>query len=204
MHIIQRGHNRQLCFTSEAELAAYAHWLKEGAEKFSVRIHGWVLMTNHVHLLMTPEADNAISKLMQFLGRLYVRQFNYRHSRSGSLFEDRFKSSLIEDEQYLITCLRYIELNPVRAGMVVDPGDYKWSSYRAHALGKLPNMWSPHKCYLAIGGTPSERQRRYRKLISQQLSTDAISMIRNCANKGLILGTDQFRAQFREITGDTV
>ncbi len=191
-----------MCFTSEAELAAYAHWLKEGAAKYRVRIHGWVLMSNHVHLLMTPEVENGISRLMQFLGRLYVRHFNYQHDRSGSLFEDRFKASLIQDERYLITCLRYIELNPVRAGMVADPGDYKWSSYRAHGLGKKPGMWSPHQCYLAMGATASQRQTRYRELISEQIPKDAISMIRDCANKGLILGTDKFRAQFRELTGD--
>ena len=126
-HVIQRGINRQICFTSDADIAAYAHWLAAGALKFRVQLHGWTFMSNHIHLLLTPHDDHGISNLMQFLGRLYVRYFNYKYARSGGLFEDRFKSSLVQDDIYLLTCLRYIELNPVRAGMVIDPGDYRWS-----------------------------------------------------------------------------
>ena len=128
IHVIQRGINRQTCFAADADIAAYAHWLAEGAQKFDVHIHGWVFMTNHVHLLLTPQHDKAVSRLMQFLGRLYVRHFNYNYVRSGSLFEDRFKSSLVQDDIYLLACLRYIELNPVRAGMVTDP-DHRYRRY---------------------------------------------------------------------------
>ncbi len=143
VHVIQRGINRQICFTCDADIAAYAHWLAEGANKFDVDIHGWVFMTNHVHLLLTPLHDKSVSSLMQFLGRLYVRRFNYRYARSGSLFEDRFKSSLVQDDVCLLTCLRYIELNPVRSGMVTDPGDYRWSSYAAHGFGNAPTPSLP-------------------------------------------------------------
>ena len=202
VHVIQRGHNRQLCFTGDPDIAAYAHFLQEGAAKLGVEIHGWVFMTNHVHLLLTPPHDNAISELMQYLGRLYVRKFNDTYARSSALFEDRFKSSLVQSELYLITCLRYIELNPVRAGMVKDPGDYRWSSYGAHGLGGRSNFWTPHNLYLALGETPKDRQSEYRKLMGESLGADAIAKIRHCANKGLALGTERFREQFTALTGD--
>ncbi len=203
IHVIQRGINRQICFTSDADLGAYAHWLAEGAKKFGVQLHGWVFMTNHVHLLLTPEDDNAVSKLMQFLGRLYVRHFNYNYARTGSLFEGRFRSSLVQDDIYLLTCLRYIELNPIRAGMVTNPGDYRWSSYAAHGFGNNISMLTPHPLYLALGETKSEREKNYRELIGGALGADVIAKIRHCANKGLILGTEKFKQQFEEITGDS-
>ncbi|MCB1647390.1 MAG: transposase [Pseudomonadales bacterium] len=202
VHVIQRGHNRQICFTGDSDIATYAHFLEEGARKFKVSVHGWVFMTNHVHLLLTPQDDTAISKLMQYLGRLYVRRFNYNYSRSGGLFEDRFKSSLVQEEPYLITCLRYIELNPVRAGMVSDPGDYRWSSYRAHAFGDHPELWTPHELYIALGDTMEERQKTYRALTSQTIGADVLTNIRHCTNRGLILGTQKFREQFERLTGD--
>lgn len=135
-HVIQRGNNRQACFGSDEDYAAYAHWLEEYARKFRVAIHAWVFMTNHVHLLLTPETDEGVSRLMQTLGRKYVRYFNYTYKRSGTLWEGRFKSCVVEAENYLLLCQRYIELNPVRAGMVEAPGDYIWSSYRANGLGQ--------------------------------------------------------------------
>jgi putative transposase len=202
VHVIQRGHNRQICFAQDSDIAAYARFLQEGARKFEVSVHGWVFMTNHVHLLLTPHDDTGISKLMQYLGRLYVRRFNYTYARSGGLFEDRFKSSLVQGEPYLITCLRYIELNPVRAGMVSDPGNYRWSSYGAHAFGDRPKLWTPHNLYTSLGATRLEQQITYRALISERLDTDVVTNIRHCANKGLILGTEKFRKQFNNLTGD--
>ena len=203
VHVIQRGIDRQICFTSDADMAAYANWLAEGAQKFEVHLHGWVFMTNHVHLLLTPQHDKAVSKLMQFLGRLYVRRFNYNYARSGSLFEDRFKSCLVQDDIYLLTCLLYIELNPVRAGMVTDPGDYPWSSYAAHGFGNNISMLTPHRLYLSLGETKSARLNNYRKLIGESLGADVIAKIRHCTNKGLILGTEKFKQQFEEMTGDS-
>lgn len=203
VHIIQRGHNRQICFTGDADIAAYAHWLEQEAKKLNVQIHGWVFMTNHTHLLLTPLQENAVSKLMQHVGRLYVRYFNYTYCRSGALFEDRFKSSLVQDNEYLINCLRYIELNPVRAGIVSDPGDYRWSSYSAHAFDNQVRMWSPHPLYRSLGQNANARTKRYRELIGESLGEDVIVKIRHCANKGLILGTEKFRKQFEILTGDS-
>ena len=165
-------------------------------------IHGWVFMSNHVHLLLTPEDDGAISLLMQFLGRLYVRSFNDKYGRSGTLFEDRFKSSLVQDNLYLLQCLQYIELNPVRAGMVKDPGHYRWSSYHAHAFAKNIRMWTPHPLYLSLGDCPETRARQYRELVGCSLDTQVITNIRHCVNKGLILGSEAFRQQLGRLTGN--
>ena len=195
VHIIQRGNNRQACFTSDGDIAAYAHWLAEGAIKYGVDVHAWVFMTNHVHLLLTPQSEHAISSLMQFIGRLYVRRFNYRYTRSGTLFDGRFKSSLIQDNQYLLTCIQYIELNPIRAGLVNDPGDYRWSSYRSHAFGRPVDVWTPHAVYLALGSSLNNRQETYRDKTGVSISTEAIAKIRHCENTGLVLGTEEFRAQ---------
>ena len=199
VHVIQRGNNRQALFTSDKDIVAYAHWLTEGAIKFNVRVHGWVFMTNHVHLLLTPSSENAISRLLQYLGRIYVRYFNFAYARSGTLFEGRFKSSPVQQERYLLTCLRYIELNPVRAGMVTDPGDYQWSSYRMHAFGIAASLWSPHEAYLALDGDKGARQRTYRALAGEALDQDVIAKIRHCANAGLVLGTEKFRSQIAKM-----
>ena len=195
VHLIQRGNNRQAIFTCDADLAAYANWLALGAERFGVSIHGWVFMTNHVHLLVTPSTDHSLSQLMQFLGRLYVRRFNYAYSRSGTLFEGRFKTCMVQESHYLLTCLRYIELNPVRAGIVKDPGDYRWSSYRAHAFGVPVRMWSPHALYLALGENCGRRQDAWQKLVGEALNIEVLAKIRHCVNTGLVLGTETFREQ---------
>jgi putative transposase len=199
VHLIQRGNNRQAIFTDEGDLAAYAHWLAEGAERFGVAVHGWVFMTNHVHLLATPDGEDSLSRLMQFLGRLYVRRFNYKYSRSGTLFEGRFRTCIVQEDRYLLTCLRYIELNPVRAGMVSDPGDYRWSSFRAHAFGVRAGLWSPHRLYLELAGNQQQRQQAWRELTSQVLEVEVMARVRHCLNSGLVLGTEKFREQVQQL-----
>ena len=201
VHIIQRGNNRQAIFSSDRDLAAYAMWLAEGSEKYDLKIHGWVFMTNHVHLLVTPVREGSVSRLMQFVGRQYVRYFNHTYCRTGTLFEGRFRSCLVEQEEYLLTCLRYIEFNPVRAGMVRDPGDYVWSSYRAHGLGTEIAMWSPHGDYLILGTTARDRCRVYRQLMCENMDVDLIARIRHCTNTGLVLGTKRFRDDISKLTG---
>ena len=130
-HVIQRGHNREPCFYAEGDYSRYCQNLREAAERNNARIHAYVLMTNHVHLLVTPGYPHSISHLMQDLGRKFVRYINHTYRRTGGLWEGRFKASLVDSEAYLLTCMRYIELNPMRPGMVVHPGDYRWSSYAA-------------------------------------------------------------------------
>ena len=199
VHLIQRGNNRQAIFTCDDDLAAYAHWLAKGAERFGVSVHGWVFMTNHVHLLATPSHDESLSRLMQFLGRLYVRHFNYTYTRSGTLFEGRFKTCVVQEDKYMLTCLRYIELNPVRAGMVGDPGDYRWSSYRAHAFGIRASLWSAHKLYMGLASNEKQRQQAWRELTRESLDIVAVAKVRHCANTGLVLGTETFREQVRQL-----
>jgi putative transposase len=174
VHVIQRGNNRQACFASDADLKAYANWLFEASRKYRIRVHAWVFMTNHVHLLMTPSCWSGISGAMQYLGRCYVRYFNFTYQRTGSLFEGRFKSSIVQDHHYLLACQRYIELNPVRAGMVNDPADYSWSSYRAHAYGHNVKMWKPHAEYQALGSTRFVRMAAYRRLFEDNLKNRTV------------------------------
>lgn len=156
-HIIQRGNNRQICFGGDQDMAAYAGWLKEYSIKFGVQIHAWVFMTNHVHLLCTPTKDQGVSLMMQSLGRMYVRYFNFTYGRSGTLWEGRFKSCLVDNEEYLMKVYRYIELNPVRAGMVDDPAEYWWSSYQHNALGRKSKLISWADEYRRLGATDEQR-----------------------------------------------
>lgn len=201
VHVIQRGNNRQVCFSSDRDMAAYANWLKEASEHYGLAIHAWVFMTNHVHLLATPSTDTAVSRSMQYLGRYYVRYFNANYRRTGTLFEGRFKSCLVQSERYLLACARYIELNPVRAGLVSDPAEYIWSSYRSNALGQGAKLWSPHTAYLGLGRSPGERRESYRNLFAGQLDDPLIADIRQAASTGFALGNEQFRLEVEQLTG---
>jgi len=198
-HIIQRGNNRSVCFADTRDFAAYAHWLQEYSEKFSVSIHAWVFMTNHVHLLVTPEANNGVSLMMQSLGRRYVQYFNHTYRRSGTLWEGRFKSSIVQSQNYLLVCYRYIELNPVRAGMVVDPSEYSWSSYRCNALGVKSSVCKPHDEYLALGDNVEERLSAYRALFDAHIDGKLTMKVRDCVNKGLALGNENFKDQIETL-----
>lgn len=182
-------------------MKALANWLAEGAEKFGVSVHAWVFMTNHIHLLVTPAHDDSISKFMQYMGRYYVPYFNHRSRRTGTLFEGRFKSHLVESKQYFLECTRYIELNPVRAGMVANPADYVWSSYVAHAFGVDMRLWTPHSEYLALGQSPAERQKSYRLLINEVLDDDVVKKIRYSASTGFVLGNNTFKAEVEQLSG---
>ena len=200
-HVIQRGNNRQLCFASDDDFVAYSHWLKEYAEKHETEIHAWVFMTNHVHLLMTSYQKGGISKLMQSLGRKYVQYFNYKYKRTGTLWEGRFRSCLVESDLYVLVCYRYIELNPIRANMVEKPKGYRWSSYSRNALGVNSSMCTSHVSYLALGESGAERLIKYRDLFRGILNDKVIDDIRMITQQGLVLGSDQFRKQLQELLG---
>ena len=150
-HIIQRGNNRDACFYDEMDYRYYLETLKEQADKYQCRIHAYVLMTNHVHLLVTPEAVDSAALMMKYLGQRYVQYINRTYRRSGTLWEGRFKSCLAQDETYVLTCHRYIELNPVRASMVDHHRDYVWSSYLANAEGQHNPLLTPHPEYQRLG-----------------------------------------------------
>jgi putative transposase len=197
---VQRGNNRQICFGDAADFGAYAHWLREATERWRVALHAWVFMNNHVHLLATPAEDAAVSGMMQDLGRRYVRYFNKRWGRSGTLWEGRFKSCLVQDGRYLLQCHRYIELNPVRAGMVSAPAEYGWSSYRANALGHESSLRTPHPEYLALGNGAT-RLRHYQALVAEQLGDDATGRIRYVTERGLAFGGPEFVRGMEKDTG---
>jgi putative transposase len=150
-HVIQRGHNREPCFFAEEDYQRYLHDAHEAALKNRLQIHSYVLMTNHVHLLVTPEQPFSVMHAMQDLGRKYVRYINHSYKRTGGLWEGRYKASLVDSEAYLLTCMRYIEMNPVRAGMVEHPGEYRWSSYSANADGESNVILTMHPLYKALG-----------------------------------------------------
>jgi putative transposase len=191
-HVVQRGINREPCFFAEEDYHSYLHWLEKAAADWHCALHAYVLMTNHVHLLVTPETETGIAKLMQAVGRRYVQYINRSYKRTGSLWEGRYKSSLIQAETYLLTCMRYIELNPVRADMVQDPGQYRWSSYRHNGLGQADPRITPHPLYLAIGQDAADRQTAYRALFRSELDEDALGDIRLALSQGQPLGQGRF------------
>jgi len=200
-HLIQRGNNRNNCFLSDSDKATYMRYLREASDKFRVAIHAWVLMSNHVHMLVTPQQSEGASNLMHYIGSQYVRFFNRKYSRTGTLWEGRFKSSLVQEDTYFLTCQRYIELNPVRAGMVSHPAEYHWSSYRSNAFGTNSSVRQPHQLYLALGNSESIRLEAYRSLFLESIPADQISSIRFAANKGLVLGSGKFTNKIEKLSG---
>ncbi len=201
VHIIQRGNNRQACFVCDEDHAAYAGWLSDYSVKYQVEIHAWVMMTNHVHLLCTPRVAGGISKMMQSLGRRYVQYFNFVYHRSGTLWEGRFKSCLVQEDRYLLEVYKYIELNPVRAQIVSDPGEYHWSSYQVNGLGKKSDLCTPHSEYLALGENPLEQQTNYRTLFTDHVVEELLQEIRNNTHKGMAIGNDRFKEEIEALTG---
>ena len=203
-HVILRGNNRAEIFCADADYSFYLEKLKLACDKHGCSVHAYVLMTNHVHLLITPHLDQSLGKAMQMLGRYYVQYYNYCYRRTGTLWEGRYKATLIDSEAYLLTCMRYIELNPVRAGMVVDPADYPWSSYHYNALGQPSDLVVPHPEYLRLGESNEARQTAYRDLFKHQLSENSITEIREATNKAWVLGNDRFKQRIQEQLGRRV
>ena len=194
MHLVQRGINREPCFFAEEDYHCYLHWLQKSAADWDCAIHAYVLMTNHVHLLITPQRSDGPAKLMQSLGRRYVQYINHAYRRSGSLWEGRYKSSAVQAECYLFACMRYIELNPVRAGMVSDPAQYRWSSYRHNGLGQADERLVAHPLYqsLGLGRDAEDRRASYRALFRAELDDDPIGDIRLALAQSQPLGDDRF------------
>ena len=200
-HIIQRGNNRQDIFFHADDRQFFLDKLQYYAETYEVAVHAFVLMTNHLHLLATPTHGDGVSRMMQSLGRVYVRHINKTQMRSGTLMEGRFKSSLVDSDRYFLTVSRYIELNPVRAGMVRRALDYPWSSYR-HNIGRRHlSLLTPHDCYDRLGGNLADRQAAYRALFRNQMSDEMVAQIRDVTNKGLPLGNEEFCHSIAAQTG---
>ncbi len=192
-HIIQRGNNRQATFFADADYLFYLECLRDAMSKYGCRLHAYVLMTNHVHLLMSGMEPHGISRTMQHLGRRFVRYINHTYRRSGTLWEGRFKASLVDTEAYFLRCCRYIECNPVRAGMVADPLDYRWCSHRAHALGISDQTITLHEQYLRLGRTDEERCQAYRSLFGAALESTELHELRDAVNRGWPYGSERFK-----------
>ncbi len=193
VHIVQRGHSREQVFFDDADYQAYLGWLQEAAKRYDCDINAYVLMTNHIHILATPHEAQGISRMMQYIGRYYVPYINHTYGSSGTIWEGRFKASLINDEQYLLICMRYIELNPIRANIVNSPGYYRWSSYRYNAQGKANNMLTEHSLYTALGRTKALRCKNYKSLFKGYIADEQLESIRAAWQTGTPLGNDDFR-----------
>jgi putative transposase len=202
LHIVQRGHNRAPCFFAEEDYFTYLHWLSEALKETGCALHAYALMTNHVHLLLTPSRAALVPRLMISLGRRYVQYINTTYRRTGTLWDSRYKSSLIQAETYLLSCMRYIELNPVRAAMVDDPAHYRWTSYRANALGQASDLLVPHAVFLGLGRSDAARRQAYRALFRPHLEQAAIDDIRLALNQSQPLGDSRFHGMIELVMGE--
>lgn len=199
-HIVQRGNNREPCFFAVDDYHRYLKDLHDAAKANNVAIHAYVLMTNHVHVLATPGGAYGITYLMQDVGRKYVRYINHRYRRTGTLWEGRYKASLVDSEAYLLACMRYIELNPVRANMVSHPGEYRWSSYGANAVGRPDPLIQSHPVYQGIGADAEQRHHGYRELFRLHMEHGEIHDIRESLSQELVLGREDFKARIEQMT----
>jgi len=188
VHVVQRGHDRADCFFQEADYHAYLGTLREYAAKFDCRIHAYCLMTNHVHLLLTPAEPTSCAQLMKHVAQRYSKRLNARHDRTGTLWEGRFHSGLVATESYALACYRYIDLNPVRAGLVKHPGEHRWSSYRANTCTRLDDFICPHAAYLALATGPHERAASYAALCETVLEQNVLDDIRKATRGGYSMG----------------
>lgn len=195
VHAVQRGHNRSAVFFADLDYLEYLRCLKQAADSCGCAVHAYVLMTNHVHLLLSPERSESVGRLFQSLGRHYVRYVNETYRRHGGLWEGRYRGNVIDSQAYLLSCMRYIERNPVRAGMVDHPASYRWSSYTANALGVSNAILTAHAEYVALGRLPDDRQSAYRGLFEVDTASDEQAQFRCALQTGTPLGNAQFKGQ---------
>ena len=201
-HVIQRGNNRQAIFAADANYQFFRDAIVEASGRFGLAIHAYVWMTNHVHLLVTPMYADSIGKTLQSVGRKYVQYFNFTYKRSGTLWEGRYRATVVDTENYLLKLMHYIDMNPVRASMVAHPREYPWSSYAHYATGDsgLNAVWlHPHEQYDALGVIPTERQAAYRQMFRETISAADLNAIRDCTHKGWALGSEWFRAEIERL-----
>jgi len=199
-HVIIRGNNQDPVFHADKDYRFYLEKLQQACAKHGCDIHAYVLMSNHIHLLITPHTEQGIAKVLQMIGRYYVQYFNHSQQRTGTLWEGRYKATLINSEQYLLTCSRYIELNPVRVGGTVNhPSAYPWSSYRCNALGEDDALVTPHQIYQQLGASPTARQSAYRALFKARIPEQTLVEIRQATNKAWVLGDEKFKDKIAQL-----
>lgn len=193
-HLVQRGNNRQPTFHEAADYELLLKLLAEHAQREKVAIHAYVLMGNHFHLLATPETLTGLPRMMQAVGRRYVQYFNRRYQRTGTLWEGRYKATLVQTERYLLACMAYIDLNPVRAGIVARPSDYVWSSHR-HYIGQTNDrLVTPHPLFWEMGNTPFAREAAYAERVNLGITADQQKSLTESVLKGWALGDREFLA----------
>ena len=201
MHVIQRGNNRGACFVGDSDRRLYLECLSDAAKRHECEIHAYVLMPNHVHLLATPAAAHGIAMLMQEVGRRYVRLFNDTHKRTGTLWEGRYKAAMIDSERYFLTCQRYVELNPVRAGLAANAADCAWSSHRHYAFGVKNALVTSHQIFTSLARDEVQRRQAYSALFAQPIAADELEKIREATNKGWPLGSEAFVKRIESALG---
>jgi putative transposase len=183
-HVIKRGVNRGDIFRSDADYECFLAILGSAASKHQTDVHSYVLMTNHVHLIVTPQVANGLAATMKYVWQTYVRYFNRRYERTGGLFEGRYRSLVINSELYWFTCMRYVEMNPVRAGIVSRPEEYRWSSYQFHGLGASDHLIVPHRLYLALGSDKAVRRQCWTAICREALSAEQLAEVRDLVRHG--------------------
>ena len=201
LHVIQRGNNRQPIFFRRDDYRRLHAWLAEAAAVHDCAVHAYVLMTNHLHLLVTPGSRQSLPRTMQALGRRYVRHVNAASRRTGTLWEGRYRAAPIDSEAYFLACCRYIELNPVRAGIVAHPDDYRWSSYRAHARGAADALVRDHALYRGLGRSAADRRGVFRALFGPTLDPAFLDELRAATNGGWALGDQRYTRHLAAAVG---
>ena len=199
LHIIYRGNNRQDIFYTEEDMAHIKHHIAISLHKAYCPLHAYVFMTDHIHLLVTPKNRTELATFMQSVANRYVRYFNAKYHRTGTIWEGRFKSCLVDSERYLFTLYRYIEMNPVRAGIVPSTTDYPWSSYHYHALGKPDKLITEHTLYQDLGSDTAQRCRRYRQIFDQPENQTMNTNITQATLKGEVFGSEQFHEKMGQL-----
>jgi putative transposase len=200
-HVVQRGVDRRPCFVHQIHYLEYLRYLLEESARLGCHVHAYVLMCNHAHLLVTPSSTGGIGKLMQGVGRRYVAFFNQTMERTGTLWDGRFKSCLVDTETYLLRCYRYIELNPVRAGVCAHPREHRWSSFASNGLGRPDALVAPHGAYLALGATPATRAAAYRAFVAQGCQAVELESIRAMTSLHRAIGTEDFKRSLEGSSG---
>ncbi|HEX7648539.1 MAG TPA: transposase [Noviherbaspirillum sp.] len=196
--VIQTGIDSQPVFRDDADYQAFLGWLREASRQFKVAIHAYVLLPAEVQLLVSPTDADGLGRMMQWIGRQYVPYFNAKYRRTGTLWQGRYRATVIESAQYFLPCCRYIESEPVRSGLAADPEQYRWSSYVHHAGVQPDPLITDHALYWALGNTPFDREAVYKSLMEQGLSTSEVNLFRTAARKGWPLGSEKFKAELEK------
>jgi putative transposase len=199
-HLVQRSHEGIRLFRDAEDYKVFLDWLRQGANQFNVPVHAYVLMPDHLHLLLTPGDAESLSKLMQWLGRYYVLYFNRKYQRAGSLWQGRYKATVLEAERYFIDCSLFVESNPIRAGLVSDASEYAWSSYQHHIGLRVDPLVSDHPLFWALGNTPFQREANYKERMALSLPKDTILALSQATLKGWVLGSGEFKKQIAKLT----